>query len=98
MLTAKSVLRLYGCRLGNGAVLSSVRCSSKLPIERIAADKGFKVGDKLNFRPDQVTPTEMLKAPDGLAAKVGSPFTESASMGEYALARVDDLMNWARRV
>lgn len=38
------------------------------------------------------------EAPKGWLAKTGAPFLESSSAGEYALARVDDVLNWSKRV
>uniref|UniRef100_A0A0K0E3K3 Probable NADH dehydrogenase [ubiquinone] iron-sulfur protein 7, mitochondrial n=1 Tax=Strongyloides stercoralis TaxID=6248 RepID=A0A0K0E3K3_STRER len=41
-------------------------------------------------------PTNHDEAPKGLG-KTGTPFTETNSMAEYALARVDDVLNMCRR-
>lgn len=38
------------------------------------------------------------KRPEGLAGFVGSPHLKTSSAGEYAVARVDDVINWVRRV
>lgn len=37
------------------------------------------------------------KRPEGFSGFIGSPHTNTSSAGEYAVARVDDLMNWVRR-
>jgi hypothetical protein len=35
--------------------------------------------------------------PKGFMAKTGTPFTETQNAAEYALARVDDVLNFAQR-
>lgn len=35
--------------------------------------------------------------PKGIIPKTGTPFTETESAGEYALARVDDVLNFTQR-
>lgn len=37
------------------------------------------------------------QAPKGVFAKMGSPFTETKTWGEFAVARIDDLLNIAQR-
>lgn len=55
----------------------------------------MKLGDEIKFDPQAVAPDQ---GPRSFGGIIGSPFTEKMSMGEYALARVDDLFNFARRV
>jgi NADH dehydrogenase (ubiquinone) Fe-S protein 7 len=37
------------------------------------------------------------EVPKGIINKTGTPFTEVSSTGEYALARIDDVMNFVQR-
>ncbi|KRY68581.1 putative NADH dehydrogenase [ubiquinone] iron-sulfur protein 7, mitochondrial, partial [Trichinella pseudospiralis] len=53
-------------------------------------------GDQLPFDPRDVVPAEADKPPRDISW-TGTPFTKVNSAAEYALARADDLINWARR-
>ncbi|KRZ70108.1 putative NADH dehydrogenase [ubiquinone] iron-sulfur protein 7, mitochondrial [Trichinella papuae] len=53
-------------------------------------------GDQLPFDPKDVVPAEADKPPRDISW-TGTPFTKVNSAAEYALARTDDLINWARR-
>uniref|UniRef100_A0A914V6H8 Probable NADH dehydrogenase [ubiquinone] iron-sulfur protein 7, mitochondrial n=1 Tax=Plectus sambesii TaxID=2011161 RepID=A0A914V6H8_9BILA len=67
---------------------SALRASSSSSVQ-----KGASAGEVM---PGGAPPISNA-APKGWLAKTGAPFTESASAGEYALARVDDVLNWSKR-
>ncbi|KRX46127.1 putative NADH dehydrogenase [ubiquinone] iron-sulfur protein 7, mitochondrial [Trichinella murrelli] len=73
--------------------LSAIRlCSMKYSSQYGRMDPG----DQLPFDPKDVLPAEADKPPRDISW-TGTPFTKVNSAAEYALARADDLINWARR-
>jgi len=75
--------------------------TSKLPAtpppSKSGPAKDLKIGDELKFDPQDVAPDES-RGPTTAAGYIGSPFQEKgASLAEYAMARADDLFNFARR-
>lgn len=78
------------------------RClASKVPAPTPSpgAHGDVKVGDKLKGQPQRIAvPDESGLPTEGFAKKLGSPFTKTTNVVEYALARADDLINFSRRV
>lgn len=61
-------------------------------------DKAYNVGDKIGPNPQQLAVPDESSIAKHFPKKIGSPFHDTANVVDYALARTDDLMNWARRV
>jgi NADH dehydrogenase (ubiquinone) Fe-S protein 7 len=70
---------------------------NKLPASfKVPPELDLKPGDHLKLDKERIAPDE--SSPHGIIEKLASsPFKESASLGEYALARVDDIVNYVRR-
>jgi len=78
---------------GHCALWYATKAPIPTPKKPISTDEQ-KIGDEIKFDPQSIVPD---KGPSTVAGLMGSPFTEKGSMAEYALARVDDLFNLARR-
>jgi len=57
----------------------------------------YKVGDKISPNPQQLAVPDESGLPKKAAKTMGTPFLESTSVVDYALARADDLVNLCRR-
>jgi len=78
-----------------GLRLLATNVPAKPPGKKAVSE--YKVGDKISPNPEQLAIPEESSFPTRFAKGVGSPFLESKSVIDYALARTDDIINFARR-
>uniref|UniRef100_A0A5S6QCS2 Probable NADH dehydrogenase [ubiquinone] iron-sulfur protein 7, mitochondrial n=1 Tax=Trichuris muris TaxID=70415 RepID=A0A5S6QCS2_TRIMR len=88
-MLAKQLLGGSQMKAALSALLARSYCTNK-PLTDV------KPGDEVPVDPYGAVPAELDKPAKGVPW-TGSPFTKTSNMAEYALARVDDIINWTRR-